>query len=83
MQILELGESEAITHMGGHQGVLEERRILGAHRRSHIDIAAIGDVDMSTEHTEQAGGTCVLIVGDPLAQRYALHGFRYGDIEEL
>ena len=47
------------------------------------NVPAIGDVDMSTEHTEQAGRTCVLIVGDPLAQRYALHGFRYGDIEEL
>jgi len=78
LDVLQFFGLEQVAHMRRHQGVLKERRILGAHRRPHVNVAAIGDIDMTAVQAEESGGAHRCIGRDRGAQRLSLHVGRIG-----
>ena len=54
LHVGELAGRERAAHVGRHQGVLVERRVV-LDRAAHVDVAPVGDVDVAPEHAVDRG----------------------------
>ncbi len=70
---LQFVNGEGVAHMCGHEGVFEQRGVIGAGRGPHIDVAPVGDVDVRAKLAEEARLSDGGIRCDRFPQGMALH----------
>ncbi len=59
--------------MGGHEGVFVEGAVGAVGGGAHVDVAAVGDVDVAAEDAEEGGVADGGVVGDGVAEGFPVH----------